>query len=214
MLYRFTQGTYQIRLSNFTPEKQREMLNTYFKFTFVREPFERLLSAYKDKFAKPRELDREWLEIYGRDILKTVRPNASKRAQTELNDITFREFIEYVTKKSSEEGNLEWHWDNYVNICGMCAVDYDFLGHYETFDRDLADFKKEASLSPGDAKAFDFQFSKNRSDTASSMLKYYSQISLEWIDTLGEIYRPSFEMFGYSFPGPLKSLYEKRGVTV
>lgn len=102
MLYRFTQGTYQIRLSNFTPEKQREMLNTYFMFTFVREPFERLLSAYKDKFAKPRELDREWLEIYGGDILKTVRPNASKRAQTELNDITFREFIEYVIKKSSE----------------------------------------------------------------------------------------------------------------
>jgi len=209
MLYLFTQGPYQIRLSNFTPEKQREMLNTYFKFTFVREPFERLLSAYKDKFLNPRQIDWEWFGIYGRDILKTVRPNPSKRAKAELNDITFREFIEYVIKKSGDKVGLDWHWDNYLNICGMCAVDYDFLGHYETFDQDLLDFKKKARLSPGDATAFNLKFSKNRSDTASSMLKYYSQIPLEWIDILGEIYRPSFEMFGYSFPGPLKSLYEK-----
>ena len=35
---------------------------------------------------------------------------------------------------------MDWHWDNYVNICGMCAINYDFMGHYENFDQDLADF--------------------------------------------------------------------------
>ena len=102
---------------------------------------------------------------------------------------------------------MDWHWDNYVNICGMCAVNYDFIGHYETFDQDLADFKEAAGLSPEQAKRFNAH-AKNKSDTTSTMLRYYSQIPLAWVDVLGQIFRANFEMFGYSFPGPLKSLYE------
>jgi len=48
-----------------------------------------------------------------------------------------------VIKKSGGKDGMDWHWDNYLNICGMCAVDYDFLGHYETFDQDLLDFRRK-----------------------------------------------------------------------
>ena len=37
-------------LKRFPEQEQNVMLATFFKFIFVREPFERLLSAYKDKF--------------------------------------------------------------------------------------------------------------------------------------------------------------------
>ena len=86
------------------------------------------------------------LQLHGRAILRTVRPNASKSALDKLNDITFREFIEYLITKGSDKSTpvMDWHWDNYVNICGMCAVNYTFIGHYETFDQDLADFKEAA----------------------------------------------------------------------
>ena len=46
------------RLRGYPPEQQRQILKTYFKFTFVREPFERILSAYKDKFVHLRMVDR------------------------------------------------------------------------------------------------------------------------------------------------------------
>ena len=36
-------------LSEWPPEKQVEMIKTYYKFMFARHPFERLLSAYRDK---------------------------------------------------------------------------------------------------------------------------------------------------------------------
>ena len=186
------------------------MLKTHFKFTFVREPFERILSAYKDKFVHLRKYDRPILEFHGREILKNFRPNASKSAFENLNDITFREFIEYLVTKGSNRSTpvMDFHWDNYVNFCGMCALKYDFIGHYETMEEDLADLITEAGLSPEDAKRF-AAYRQKASDTSSSLPKYYSQIPLEWIDILGQIFRANFEMFGYSFPGPLQSLYER-----
>ncbi|KAL9964630.1 hypothetical protein ACROYT_G028294 [Oculina patagonica] len=87
----------KLRLTHFPKQEQNMMLKTYFKFTFVREPFERLLSAYKDKFLHPRQFvagNRRILESHGREILKHFRPNSSQRSFEELNDITFREFVE------------------------------------------------------------------------------------------------------------------------
>jgi len=195
-------------LSKYPPDEQRQKWETYFKFTFVREPFERILSAFKDKFVYPR-FPRPMLQLHGRAILRTVRPNASQSALDKLDDITFREFIEYLVTKGSNKSTpvMDWHWDNYVNICGMCAISYDFIGHYETFNQDLADFKEAAGLSPQQANRFNAR-ANNKSTTASSMLSYYAEIPIKWIDILGQLFRANFEMFGYSFPGPLKSLFE------
>ena len=68
----------QLLLNSFPPDQQKQMLETYFKFTFVREPFERILSAYKDKFVHIRKEDRKILAFHGREILKNFRPNASR----------------------------------------------------------------------------------------------------------------------------------------
>ena len=38
----------------FQPEKRKEIMRNHFKFMFVRHPFERLISAYKDKILSPR----------------------------------------------------------------------------------------------------------------------------------------------------------------
>ena len=209
MLYRFNKGGgRELRLRDFPADQHKQMWETYFKFTFVREPFERILSAYKDKFVYPRPFDRPVLRLHGTAILKNFRPNASQSALETLRDITFREFIEYLVTKGSNKTTpvMDWHWDNYVNICGMCAINYDFIGHYETFNQDLADFKEAAKLSPEVAKRFNAR-AKNISDTASSMLRYYSQIPTEWIDILGRLFKANFDMFNYDFPGPLKSLF-------
>ena len=210
MLYQFNTAPVELRLKAFRPHQQKQILEKYFKFTFVREPFERILSAYKDKFVYPR-FPRSKLQLQGTAILKSVRPNASKSALDKLDDISFSEFIEYLVTKGSNKSTpvMDWHWDNYVNICGMCAISYDFIGHYETFDQDMADFKEAAGLTPEDAKRFNAR-SNNKSSTTSSLLNYYSQTPIEWIDILGRLFRANFEMFGYNFPGPLKSLFEKK----
>ena len=193
----------------FPEQEQNRMLATYFKFTFVREPLERLVSAYKDKFVYLRSEDIYYRRLHGRDILKNYRPNASRRSLEEINDIRFGEFMEYLVKKGSDKTTrvMDQHWDNYVNVCGMCDIEYDFIGHYETMEQDLSEFIKAARLSPQNAKRFS-GYKHTPSKTSASLLNYYSQIPLKWIDRLGQIYNASFIMFGYNFPGPLKSLYE------
>ena len=79
-----------------------------YKFMFVREPFERLLSAYRDKFVFTRPVNRHLLEIYGRKIVRDFRPNATQHALRTGHDVTFPEFIEYILKKGIHEG-LNWH---------------------------------------------------------------------------------------------------------
>ena len=106
---------------------------------------------------------------------------------------------------------MDWHWDNYVNVYGMCEIEYDFIGHYETMEQDIADLIKAAIISFQNAKRF-LGYKHTPTNTSASLLQYYSQIPLKWIDRLGQIYNDSFKMFGYNFPGPLKSLYENERV--
>ena len=90
-------------LKRFSEQEQNVMLATYFKFTFVREPFERLLSSYKDKFVDIRSEDRHYRVRHGREILKNYRPNASRRSFEELDDIRFTEFMEHLVKKRKQQ---------------------------------------------------------------------------------------------------------------
>ena len=75
-------------------------------------------------------------------------------------------------------------------------------------EEDLADLVASAGMSAKDARRFTYK--KKASDTSASLLQYYLQIPLERIDNLGWMFRANFEMFWYSLPEPLKSLYENR----
>ena len=172
-----------------------------FKFTFVREPFERLLSAYKDKFVSRRTFDRPLLKYYGPKILLRFRPNVTKKSLESLDDITFPEFVEYIIKDGVNEG-FDRHWNHYIDQCNPCLIKYDFIGRYEYLAEDGNYMLRKA----GEDR---IHFPKEKPfDTREELLSYYSQIPLDWILNLGRIYRSNFEMFGYSFPGSLQPLFE------
>ena len=179
-------------------------LTKSYKFMFVREPFESLLSAYKDKFVFTRPVDRHLLEIYGRRIIRDFRPNATQQALQTGRDVTFPEFIEYVLKKGVHEG-LNWHWNTYEDQCRPCSVQYDFIGRFEYLPNNANFVLKKAGVYNLMIK---FPSENNRSRTREELLKYYSQIPLEWIVQLRRVYHSNFEMFGYPFPGPLKALFK------
>ena len=168
---------------------------------FVREPFERLLSAYKDKFLLRRTVDHRFLETYGRKIIAKFRPNATQQALRAGNDVTFPEFIEYILKDGVHEG-LNWHWNTYDDQCRPCKVSYNFIGRFEFLSEDANYVLRKT----GTYNLTSFPIA-NYSNTRRELLKYYSQIPLEWILQLGRVYLSSFAMFGYPFPGPLEALF-------
>lgn len=117
-------------LSALKPEEIRYRLKHYFKFMFVREPMERLLSAYRNKFGEIESYQRK----YGVEIIKRYRKGQAKDSLITGDDVTFAEFVRYLLDEDVERMNE--HWMPVYNLCQPCAVSYDFIGSYEHLESD------------------------------------------------------------------------------
>ncbi|XP_028933153.2 carbohydrate sulfotransferase 14, partial [Ornithorhynchus anatinus] len=115
-------------LADLPPREIRYRLRHYFKFLFVRDPLDRLLSAYRNKFGEVREYQRR----YGAEIVRRYRPGA--RPDPPGDDVTFAEFLRYLVDEEPERMNE--HWMPVYQLCQPCAVRYDFVGSYERLEAD------------------------------------------------------------------------------
>ena len=182
------------RLSNYTEEERNQRLKTYLKFVFVREPLQRLLSAYKNKFLQIPS----YTKHLRKEIVQSLRPQDFKPEGK--NFIKFKEFIQYFSNNMSRNQ----HWRQYEKLCHPCVIDYDFIGHLETLKEDAALLLKMAEI---DSRVTFPPIHK--STGPSEVLKYYSRVPLKYINRLGEQYRNDFEMFGYEYLGPVKKLLKQ-----
>uniref|UniRef100_A0A8C2VF30 Carbohydrate sulfotransferase n=1 Tax=Chinchilla lanigera TaxID=34839 RepID=A0A8C2VF30_CHILA len=115
-------------LADLRPEEIRYRLQHYFKFLFVRDPLERLLSAYRNKFGEIRE----YQQRYGAEIVRRYRPGAGPSPAGD--DVTFTEFLRYLVEEDPERMNE--HWMPVYHLCQPCAVHYNFVGTYERLEAD------------------------------------------------------------------------------
>lgn len=115
-------------LADLRPEQIRHRLQHYFKFLFVRDPVERLLSAYRNKFGEIREYQRR----YGAQIVRRYRLGAGPSPAGD--DVTFPEFLRYLADEDPER--MDEHWMPVYHLCQPCAVRYDFVGSYERLEDD------------------------------------------------------------------------------
>ena len=84
----------------YDPKEYHEKYEDYKKFLFVRNPFDRIISAFRNKFefgGGPHE-DPIFLEKYGRHIIQKYRENASETSLRTGADVTFVEFLKFLTQ--------------------------------------------------------------------------------------------------------------------
>lgn len=172
-------------------------LVTHFKFLFVREPFHRLLSAYRDKFFGKNRI---YTNRFRKMIVEAFRPRDIETVGMATNNVTFTEFLKYIVTYTGYMTSND-HWQKYEQLCFPCAFEYDFIGHFETLEEDAVYLLKKAGID--DRVAFP---PVRLSRATSDFMTYYSQVPHEVIFKLGEAFKPDFEMFGYPFPGPFKNL--------
>ena len=112
-------------------------------------------------------------------------------------DVSFSEFIQYFS------GNVSRYPPclQYEKICHPCAINYDFIGHLETLQKDGPRILKMAGID--DRVTFP---PVHKSTDSDEVLEYYSQVPPRYIKQLGEHYRNDFEMFGYEYLGSVKKL--------
>lgn len=149
-----------------------------FKFTFVRNPFTRVLSAYLDK-------------IIGRPGVVT-----KIQQQMGINPFeyipTFAEFIEMVYGQKLD--NMNPHWAPQTFLVGYNLVDYDFLGRFECFDGSLQELASRANLEIPVAAIVSGRPHATRADEKAK--QYYTN---DIVKRVREIYYDDFKFLGYGW---------------
>ena len=180
---------------HFSSEVDR-MLQTYKKIAFVREPMERLVSAYQNKFAQDYE-DRKFHHKFGKDIIKKYRKNFTGEV-TDEHYTKFNEFVKYLIDLPLNK-KRDAHWERQHKLCSPCVINYDFVGNYDTLKSDAARALEIMGVS--DIVTFPAYGKKPEGlDTKTLMKTFFSMISEEEFVQLRNAYDEDYEIFGFHKP--------------
>ena len=170
-------------------------MGNYTKMIFVRHPFERLVSAYKDKFADGNSSTVYQLGI-GTEIVRKYRAQPSEFSLKNGHDVTFPEFVSYVIDQWTEgRRQLDVHWRPMIDLCLPCSMEYDIVGKFETLHRDV-----EFVLQKLKESEIGELFRPNSSASTSTLLKQtMGQLNQKQLSALFHIYEDDFRIFGYQY---------------
>ena len=103
--------TFYVTLNTLSKDEIQDRLTNYFKVMFVRDPLERLVSAYKNKFTMAYST--YFQTHYGRKIIRDHRKNPSKVSLLRDHDVTFNQFVQYLLTSYKSGHLLNTHWRHY-----------------------------------------------------------------------------------------------------
>ncbi|XP_037335452.2 carbohydrate sulfotransferase 12-like [Pungitius pungitius] len=183
-------------LKGFPRPEVKAKLKRYTKFLYVRDPFVRLISAYRDKFQKENQV---FYRLYGQKILRTY-ANQSNPAKTVHEafasgmHISFYNFIQYLLDPRTPP--FDEHWRQFNSLCHPCLIKYDFIGHQETFQEDGEQLLKMLSLE----NHIRLPPAYENMTSLNSVLDLFGTVPLEDRRKLYKLYEEDFRLFGYRKP--------------
>uniref|UniRef100_A0A4W3IEP8 Carbohydrate sulfotransferase n=1 Tax=Callorhinchus milii TaxID=7868 RepID=A0A4W3IEP8_CALMI len=176
-------------------------LKDYKKFLFVRDPFVRLISAFRDKIESRDEIFYHFaliiLKKYGNISLVPASPEKARQAGVKP---TFTQFIEYLLDPQTEnQFPFDDHWRQMYRLCHPCHIKYDFIGKLETLDEDTAYLLQLLNAE----KRIKFPRKYPNQTTTSYVEQWFRIIPKPWREKLFQLYEPDFTLFGYPKPKQL-----------
>ena len=218
------QLVYNISITNHLdrPFETARRIQTFTKFFVRRHPFERLVSAYINKFEDPfmyyyidtlakTIIISNYLENYPRkketferdfkhlptsqkqEILKQIKRLDS--AQDNFN-ITFTEFVNYVTSSMDNIDALDIHWKPISRICKPCAVRYDIVIEHDNISEESQMLVDYLQMNKATNSHLYFE-PHSRISTRDKCNKYFTKLSKGLRQKLYELYRDDLLLFGY-----------------
>lgn len=177
-----------VRLSQLPANQINHVLREYTLFLIVRHPFERLLSAYRNKFTDNLPSSKYFQSRYGRQIIKKYRPTATATDLDSGANVSFPEFISFLLNEGVDTNE---HWTPIYDLCLPCSLNYSFVGHYETLAQDA-----KTILDMVGAPPLVFPVTKT-GHTKDKLREHFQQLSIFNIEHLYKRYFADFKLFGY-----------------
>jgi hypothetical protein len=162
------------------------------KFIFVRHPFERLVSAYKDKFAGDDDF---YQKAVGRGIIRKFRKNPSSLSLQKGHDVSFPEFVDFIVNEWKDGRRpLDVHWRPVVDLCLPCAMQFDFIGKFETLNQDVEFLLRKLNESELIRLFADQPKAKTTSSLSRQSMK---MLSSQQLNDLHRMFDQDLLLFGY-----------------
>ncbi|XP_026773358.2 carbohydrate sulfotransferase 12-like [Pangasianodon hypophthalmus] len=174
----------------------KKKLETYKKFMFVRDPFVRLISAYRDKFQSKNQV---YYKSVGMHILRTFGnvsnlPSTVEKAHAAGIIPSFYNFIQFILSlQAKKDAFFDEHWQQINHLCHPCLIEYDFIGKMETIEEDAAQLLRMFHVD----NIVDLRPWINSKTEPSAIKTWFSNIPVEWRRKLYKIYEADFRLFGY-----------------
>ncbi|XP_077181486.1 carbohydrate sulfotransferase 13 isoform X2 [Paroedura picta] len=187
-------------LSEYSTPEINHRLRNYLKFIFVREPLERLVSAYRNKFT--RSYNTAFHKRYGTKIIQRHRQDPSEEAMERGHDVRFEEFVYYLLDpQTQDEEPFNEHWERMHSLCHPCIIHYDVIGKYETLTEDANYILRLIGADAG----VKFPSSSKTTRTNDDMTaKFFQNISSFYQRRLFNLYKMDYLLFNYSIPSYLR----------
>lgn len=208
--FHFTVNDGLYRMSPVLSRRSKEY--SYFKGLFVRHPFVRLVSAFKDKAERTPEQEPFFYAKYWNPIFDEVYGEGRWNHSTR---ITFQQFIELILLRT-DPYQYDEHWAPIWTRCEPCLVHYDFIGKLESSEHDFQSFRtriderlhnltiwenrnQQFGQPTSTVNNDDEQRCRSQMEKFDETARYLAQINADQLIQLYKRYYLDFELFGYTF---------------
>ena len=164
---------------------------------FVRHPLIRLRSAYLNKI---RGGNLDYTKVVHNIAIFSRGPGLHN---VTVKPITFSEFVTWYFDKFSKRKRLDVHWEPIYSYCRPCEIEYDFIGHQETFEEDVSYILRNViQTNLTFAQLFDLEqdrLSTDKVKVKEDMARNtsYRQLSNKTLERLITFLNDDFRLFGY-----------------
>jgi len=167
----------------------KEQINKFddlYKFTFVRNPYTRILSSYlhKFKYRNKYKNDDKFTDMYFPDLNRTP---------------TFEEFVNYLNE---ERIYYDSHWAPQTSLLLLPLEKFDYVGNIETYKKDIRNILANINVPTNYEiemvinESYREYKSMNHSTGASNKIsKYYND---ELANKIKYLYKDEMEKLGYT----------------
>ncbi|KAK3885732.1 hypothetical protein Pcinc_010070 [Petrolisthes cinctipes] len=190
-------------------------LNSSVNVMIARHPLARFVSAFRDKFADGRRLDKPQshghYSLFWKPALRSLNRNISGPLQ-----INFTEFTTFAMKTRKQDP----HWKPLTNMCSSCDISYEYILFLETFNEDLQFLVDTLNITK-----INLETRKNYKNNGTvprpregvgpsddlltldpNLLQYYLQLPPHLMAQVIHYYALDLKLLGFQFPPVLTSI--------
>lgn len=184
-----------------TDTERIHKIKTYYKFIIVRNPLERLLSAFLNKIAPPLDFERlDTFEMHKRSILEKYRPQDLERWSKDNGSfelqVSFNDYVRWII--DSDNALLNEHFAPIIEDAHPCRIRYHFYGNFKMYSSDVAHIMQKLNVS---AEYFwDKSVHGPGHETKDYLQHYYSQLTTELREHLFEDLYQELDFYYHLYP--------------